>query len=433
MHLSVRRLSLLALPLAFAACEQVKSANPLSPQIAGPIAGVNVEAPAPVSPSNGVTIIDTEQPLTLVIQNPATNSQRPMMLDIQIAVDAGFTQIALRRDALPVGDNNRTSFRLPDRLASGNRYYWRARGEDGANVGTWSSAVFFNVVAPVILGPPTLRSPIGNERLSSSAPELVVTNGSASGPYGTLIYQFQIANDATFSSIITNAEVPAGGGETRYAAPAVPSFDKVFFWRSRQFDQVNLGPWSAIESFRAPTAPPPPPGGGGGGGAGGGGGGGPIDGNWQSCGALAGDKGKLVECVHAVIRPGGDEFRAFEVTKRVAWLLRGEGAGLLIKNGGENIIAWKGYSFSLSRICYPDGHIFKVLSDAGPGGTNGPTWSDNDFVDRSLYVPAINPDSEPEPEPLPMVLMSLSMPVFEQISPIAAVPRRDWLVVSLEK
>ena len=76
-------------------------------------------------------------------------------------------------------------------------------------------------------------------------------------------------------------------------------------------------------------------------------------------------------------------------SKRVAWLLRGQGAGLLIKNSGENIVAWKGYSFSAARICYPDGHIYKLLTDVPT--TNGPTWSDNDFVDRSLYVPAIDP------------------------------------------
>jgi hypothetical protein len=99
-----------------------------------------------------------------------------------------------------------------------------------------------------------------------------------------------------------------------------------------------------------------------------------------------------VECVHDAIRPGGSADRAFEVTKRVAWLLRGEGAGLLIKNGGENIIFWQGYWFSLSRICFPDGHIFKVLTDAGEGGTNGPAYNDNGFVDPRLYVPAIDPN-----------------------------------------
>ena len=54
-------------------------------------------------------------------------------------------------------------------------------------------------------------------------------------------------------------------------------------------------------------------------------------------------------------------------------------------------MSWKGYSFAAGRICYPDGHIYKVLSDVGGG--NGATWADNGFVDRSLYVPAIDPGS----------------------------------------
>ena len=106
-------------------------------------------------------------------------------------------------------------------------------------------------------------------------------------------------------------------------------------------------------------------------------------GNWQSCGSTPGDA--LVACVVAAVHPGQTVEGAFEVTKRVAWLLRGGGAGLLIKNGGENIVSWQGYSFAAGRICYPDGHIYKVLSDVP--GTNGPSWSDNGSVDRSLYVP----------------------------------------------
>ena len=42
-------------------------------------------------------------------------------------------------------------------------------------------------------------------------------------------------------------------------------------------------------------------------------------------------------------------------------------------------------------MCYSDGHIFKRISDAGPGGTNGPGFADNGFVDKTLYVPAIDP------------------------------------------
>jgi hypothetical protein len=100
---------------------------------------------------------------------------------------------------------------------------------------------------------------------------------------------------------------------------------------------------------------------------------------------------KLVECIHSHIRPT-DTRSAFEVTKRVAWALRDRGgAGLLIKPAGENIVTWRGYTFSAGRICYPDGHIYKVLTDVGPGGVNEPSWQDELFVDRNRYLPALDP------------------------------------------
>jgi hypothetical protein len=96
--------------------------------------------------------------------------------------------------------------------------------------------------------------------------------------------------------------------------------------------------------------------------------------------------------VWSAVRPI-DSVGDMEVTKRVAWLLRGDGGGLLIKGSGENVVQWAGYSLSATRICFPDGHIFKIIGDAGPGGKNSPGFSDNDFVDKSLYVPAIDPST----------------------------------------
>jgi hypothetical protein len=113
-----------------------------------------------------------------------------------------------------------------------------------------------------------------------------------------------------------------------------------------------------------------------------------VDDGAYGCSSI-GDHMKLVECIHDHVHPR-DEYQAFEVTKRVAWALRGEGAGLLIKTTGENIVPWRGYIFAAGRIAYPDGHIIKVISDVGPGGANGPIWLDNGFVDRSLYLPALD-------------------------------------------
>ena len=102
------------------------------------------------------------------------------------------------------------------------------------------------------------------------------------------------------------------------------------------------------------------------------------------------DRMDYVECIHSHIMPT-NEYTAFEVTKRVAWGLRSEGAGLLQKPSGENIVTWRGYTFAAARIMYPDGHIYKVLSDVGSGGTNGPSWQDEGFVDGNRYLPALNP------------------------------------------
>ena len=99
----------------------------------------------------------------------------------------------------------------------------------------------------------------------------------------------------------------------------------------------------------------------------------------------------LVNCVWNFVRPT-NSVQDLEVGKRVAWLLRNQGGGLLLKGSGENTVPWLGMTFSASRVCFPrDGHIYKIISDAGPGGGNGPQWADNDFVDPASCVAAIDP------------------------------------------
>lgn len=198
------------------------------------------------------------------------------------------------------------------------------------------------------------------------------------------------ANDVTINAT-GSGTAPNVSGACDFGLSAQGTFDGDTL-HATYTAHTCLGNFSGSETLRrnaipglpgpAPAPPPPPPP--------------PSDPPqppheaWEDCGGL-GDHQQIVECVHDWVNPGGSAALAFEVTKRVAWLLRGEGAGLLIKEGGENIISWQGHSFSISRICYPDGHIFKVISDAGDGGTNGATWADNDFVDPSLYLPAIDP------------------------------------------
>jgi hypothetical protein len=376
----LRRLALFVLlPLLAVGCEEVKSANPLSPLVAGPMAGISIDAPQLLSPASAVSIDDDAQPITLVVANPGTNTPRTVSLDFQVAADAGFTNLVFSKNGVPEADGQ-TKIQV-DRLPYGHTYYWRVRGGDGANGSDWSAPSYFVVQAPVVLGVPTPKSPISGARISTLAPDLIVTNGASTGPHGPLQYHFQVSENQAFSSVVVSAtSAENASGQTHLQSPTLAMTDHLYYWRVRILDGARVGAWSRVETFQTPSAgsAAPPSGGGDGG----------VD--TTNCEAYVSDKDRLVECIHDEVRPGPTVEDAFEVTKRVAWALRGEKAGLLIKNGGENIISWHGMSFSAGRICYPDGHIYKVLTDIP--ATNGPSWQDDGFVDPSLYVPAIDPN-----------------------------------------
>ena len=124
--------------VAVAGCEPTKSSNPLSPTVAGPIPGVNITPPMPLEP-RAVKVPVDRQPVTLVVENAASNGQRPLSYVFEVATDAGFANIVWSRTGVTPGEG-RTTMRLPDPLATGRSYYWRARAEDGANTGPYSAA-----------------------------------------------------------------------------------------------------------------------------------------------------------------------------------------------------------------------------------------------------------------------------------------------------
>ncbi len=96
----------------------------------------------------------------------------------------------------------------------------------------------------------------------------------------------------------------------------------------------------------------------------------------------------LVEDIHALVKPAHTPEGAFEVTKRVAWALREHGAGLLIKEGGDNVVEWRGKRFSAGRVIFTNGHLFKVLTDIPT--TNGPSWQD-EGIDPALIPRWVEP------------------------------------------
>jgi len=152
-------LGLCAAALSLTACQVSKSSNPLSPTVAGPIPGVNITAPKPVDPTVGSRIAVDSQPLTLTVENASTSGVRPLSYLFEVATDSSFNNKVFTRDGITPGDGGRTAIKLPEALATGRTYYWRVRAQDGANTGSYSTPVNFNVFTPIVINAPVPQAP----------------------------------------------------------------------------------------------------------------------------------------------------------------------------------------------------------------------------------------------------------------------------------
>lgn len=235
-----------------------KSRNPLSPTVAGPIAGVTITSPMPLEPSNGKEIT-VGQTIDLLVQNASTTGERPLWQQIEIALDTGFSSKVHTAERVTLGPNGQTSYRLPAALSGGRAYFWRARALDGANTGPYSDGAMFRVVVPVVIEMPIPVSPMGDVVTADRRPQLVVRNTAVSGPAGDITVKIELSLDAGFTQVTYWTTAPRAGGETTtIQLPELPA-DTRFFWRANAADNKVTSPWGPTQSFRTPAPPPPPP------------------------------------------------------------------------------------------------------------------------------------------------------------------------------
>ena len=253
------------------ACEQTKSANPLSPDVAGPIPGVSLTAPRPVEPGMGAQVVADGQPPTLVVENATTTGERALVMQLELASDPNFQSVIHRKDSLSPGPNGRTSYKLPDPLSTGTIYYWRARAMDGANTSGYSPIATFTVVppaappapppappAPLTIEAPTPLEPVGN--LTTNRPEFKVRNGRVlNGASSNVIYRFEIATSPDPASIVAViTALPSPSGTTTMSMGELP-YSKTFYWRVWATDNVTQSDYSTVVAFKTSDPPPPPP------------------------------------------------------------------------------------------------------------------------------------------------------------------------------
>lgn len=245
-----------ALLLALTACEAEKSSNPLSASVAGPMANVTISEPRLIEPAQGARYKESQQPIRLSIENATTTSVRPLFYTFEVATDAEFATKVFARSKVPPGQDGRTSVQI-DRLELGRTYYWRARAEDGANIGPFAT-VRFEVLPRAQLGPPVLLSPVNNEITASTRPALRVGASPRNAAIGTVHYEFQVASDLAFTQLPAGGAVQEQGGQTEFLPGTDLAGSSQFFWRARASDGETTSDWSAAQGFRTPGAAPAP-------------------------------------------------------------------------------------------------------------------------------------------------------------------------------
>jgi hypothetical protein len=348
-----------ALLLSLVGCEAKKSSNPLSPGVAGPIAGVEISAPRLLEPSQGFKFKENQQPIRLIIENSSTTGVRPVSYMFEVATDAGFATKVYARSGVPQGEGGRTTVTL-DALELGRAYYWRARADDGANSSTFASADF-EVLPRAMLTVPGPVSPVNNEQVADRRPTLRIRNSDRNSAVGRVSYFFMVAKDQAFTQISATATVDESGS-TSWTVDRELDYGLTHYWRVRATDGEITTSWSQTQVFRAPNQPA--------GGGGGGGGGGNTGGPCNSSSAQA-----IVECERAKYgRMSHGQMLDF--LRNVVRSLNRNGIGggpfgLLRKQSGTNC---GGYSCDV--ICAGQGsgqRQYDVLGDIE--GDQTPGWS----------------------------------------------------------
>jgi hypothetical protein len=325
----------LLLPLI--ACGVEKSKSPLSPSVAGPIAGVEITAPRLLQPGDGTKVKATQQPITLMVENSSSNGVRPVTYSFEVAADPAFENKVYARSGVQPGDGHTTL--TVGALDSGRQYSWRVRAEDGANASGYSTAGF-EVLPKPQLDPPPQVSPLNNELTGSRRPALVVGASARNAAIGNLTYEFQIAGDPAFASLVAIGISVESGDRTAWVPGGDLNGSTTYFWRARAIDTDLTSGWSGTQSFLTSSAPSPSPG--------------PAPGPAPGGPCNSGDPLKIVECERAKFGNMNDG-QLVSFLAAVADSLNRNGIpggrfGLLVKTSGSNC---NGYSCDI--ICSGNG------------------------------------------------------------------------------
>lgn len=192
-----------------------------------------------ISPNNGS--VGVELPITFSWASSFGGTE--ITYHLQVSLNSGYSAIVVDQNSI-----NANSIVVND-LTGGNIYYWRLRSFNTIEYSDWSISRTFTVAgAPSI---PILLSP-SNEIALFSEPintNLVWQNSEGAG---TIVYDVQVATEASFTDIIFSAT----GIDATTVAPSSLTYASVFYWRVRGTSEYGVGSWSSPFAFSTIIAPP---------------------------------------------------------------------------------------------------------------------------------------------------------------------------------
>jgi hypothetical protein len=211
----------------------------------------SVTAPRSLAPAADAPIRNADQPVTLVIGNALLTRGSTPTYTFEVAADPAFATKAFTRNGVAQGSGGQTSLTI-DRLGPGSDYYWHARAEGGGTVGPFSAPRKFTIGPAIVLAAPVPVGPL-NGAVSSGWPSFTVNDSVKAGPVGAVVYRFEVATTAAFTTMVLTGTVAETPNQTTFTPPSglgAPAVTNLF-WRATAIDSVNSisSPPSAVQGF----------------------------------------------------------------------------------------------------------------------------------------------------------------------------------------
>lgn len=209
-------------------------------------------APRLVQPGQGAAVA-LASPLVLTVENATVSPAQPLSYTFEVATDASFATRVFVQDAVPQGEDGRTSVTVTTALAPGTSYVWRARASSTTAAGPAAEPWSFTADAARSLGAPVVIEPSAGFILLEPHVVFRVGQGERTGAFEGVHYRIEIGTDEALSNLVAVLTVPEQGAETRVAFDATLELGRTYYWRVKASTGGADSEWTAVTPFRAPS------------------------------------------------------------------------------------------------------------------------------------------------------------------------------------